>query len=47
MAKEIKKAKIMVTTNVEIDLWELAKKKGIAWNDALAIGIKQLAKKKK
>ena len=42
-----RKAKIMVTTNVEIDLWELAKKKGIAWNDALAVGIKSLAKQKK
>lgn len=46
MDKE-KTIKVNVTTSVELSLHKLAKKKKIAWNDALAEGIKLLAKKKR
>lgn len=44
MTKE--KVKVNVTTSIELEVYQLAKKKGIKWNDALTKGIKLLAKKK-
>lgn len=45
MDEEIK-AKVNVTTSIDLKVWKLAKKKKIGWREALTEGINLLAKKK-
>jgi len=38
--QEYKNPKVTISTTINLDLWNEAKRKGIAWNDALEFGIK-------
>ena len=42
MENKIRNPRVVVTTSISSDHWDLAKNKGIAWNDGLEFGIQFL-----